>query len=189
MSPARQQGFPRLRIGFGRRATMTKPKPVSEEARAELVAYLDGELSDDAARAVEKMINSDPAMRAEAVALSRTWELLDFLPAHDPSPSFTHRTLERVSASKPRVSAGVLAARNRLWRPLTLGAGWAAAVVLAAGIGFGVTTRVLPREPTDDELARDLGVIEHKKAYEQVGEIDFLKQLDTPDLFGDDPDS
>jgi len=32
-------------------------------------------------------------------------------------------------------------------------------------------------------------VIEHEKAYEQVGDIEFLKQLDTPDLFGDDPDS
>ena len=189
MSPMRRQGSPCLRIGLGRCATMTNPKPVSEEARAELVAYLDGELSEDAARAVEDKINSDPAMRAEADALNRTWELLDYLPTHDPSPSFTHRTLERLSAAKPRVSATALASRNRLWRSLTLGAGWAAAVVLAAGIGFGVTTRILPREPTDEELARDLGVIEHEKAYEQVGDIEFLKQLDTPDLFGDDPDS
>jgi anti-sigma factor RsiW len=168
---------------------MTKPKPVSEEARAELVAYLDGELSEDAARAVEDKINSDPTLRAEVDSLSRTWELLDYLPTHDPSPSFTHRTLERVTATRPRISATALAARNAYWRRFAFGAGWAAAVLLAAEIGFGVTTRVLPREPTDEELARDLGVIEHEKAYEQVGDIEFLKQLDTPELFGDDPDS
>jgi anti-sigma factor RsiW len=182
------------------------PKPVNEEDRAELVAYLDGELNEDAARAIEDKINSDPAMRAEAEAMRRTWELLDYLPTHDPSPSFTHRTLERVSAAKPKGSGAAPAPRQWAWRTLAralgrglrprpsagtlaLGAGWAAAILLAAGIGFGVTTRVIPREPSDEELARDLGVIEHEKAYEQVGDLDFLKQLDTPDLFGDDPDS
>ena len=91
---------------------MTKPKPVSEEARAELVAYLDGELSEDAARVVEDKINSDPTLRAEVDSLSRTWELLDYLPTHDPSPSFTHRTLERVSATKPRIAATGIGPRN-----------------------------------------------------------------------------
>jgi anti-sigma factor RsiW len=168
---------------------MTKPKPVSEEARAELVAYLDGELSEDAARVVEDKINSDPTLRAEVDSLSRTWELLDYLPTHDPSPSFTHRTLERVSATKPRIAATGIGPRNAYWRRLAFAGGWAAAVLLAAGVGFGVTTRVLPREPTDEELARDLGVIEHEKAYEQVNDIEFLKQLDAPELFGDDLDS
>jgi anti-sigma factor RsiW len=168
---------------------MANPESVSEKDRSELVAYLDGELNEDAAHAVEAKINSDPALRAEADLLKRTWDLLDLLPRHEPSPSFTHRTLEQVSASQPKVSAAVLITRKTPWRRLAICAGWAAAVALAAVIGFAVTTRAIPREPTDEELVRDLGVIEHKKAYEQVGDIEFLKQLDTPDLFGDDPDS
>jgi anti-sigma factor RsiW len=168
---------------------MANPESVSEKDRSELVAYLDGELNAEAAHVVEAKINSDPALRAEADSLKLTWDLLDFLPRHEPSPSFTHRTLEQASVSQPKLSAALMIARKAPWRRLAIGASWTAAVVLAAGIGIAVTTRVLPREPTDEELARDLGVIEHKKAYEQVGEIEFLKQLDTPDLFGDDPDS
>jgi anti-sigma factor RsiW len=175
---------------LGKHAAMTNPKPVSDADRAQLVAYLDGELHEDAARAVEDKISSDPALRAEADALRRTWELLDYLPAHDPSPSFTHRTLERVSGTRTKVSgASAFGTPRSLWRKLALAAGWAAAVLLAAGLGFGVTTHVIPREPSDEELARDLGVIEHERAYEQAGDLDFLKQLDTPELFGDDPDS
>jgi anti-sigma factor RsiW len=169
---------------------MTNPKPLSEQERADLVAYLDGEMEEEAARTMEAKIDSDPAVRAEADALKRTWELLDYLPSQDPSPSFTHRTVERVSALRskqdPVAMPGSPLGR---WKPYALGLGWAAAVLLAGGIGFAVTTRVLPREPSDEELSRDLRVIENRKAYEQADDLDFLKQLDQPDLFGDDPDS
>src|SRR6266487_2718571 len=83
---------------------MTTPKPLSEQERADLVAYLDGEMGDRDARAMEAKINSDPVVRAEAEALQRTWDLLDYLPSQDPSPSFTHRTLERISGIHSRQS-------------------------------------------------------------------------------------
>src|SRR5262249_41070651 len=67
---------------------------LTDEDRANLVAYLDGELDAEAAQALEAKLSVDPTARAEADALKRTWELLDYLPRPEPSPSFTHRTLE-----------------------------------------------------------------------------------------------
>ena len=76
---------------------MTEPSPRNEQEQADLVAYLDGELTGEAARTLEAKLSLDPQARAEADALRRTWELLDYLPRPEPSARFTHRTLERLS--------------------------------------------------------------------------------------------
>src|SRR5262245_49608728 len=80
---------------------------------AELVAYLDGELDPAAARKVEARLASDPEARAKAAALKKTFDLLDYLPRHEPSPNFTTRTLDRLPAMQadpgsrpPATSAG-----------------------------------------------------------------------------------
>ncbi|MBA4187166.1 MAG: hypothetical protein C0467_04025 [Planctomycetaceae bacterium] len=67
---------------------------------AELVAYLDGELEPSAARKVEVRLAADPAARAKATALKKTFGLLDYLPKPEPSPTFASRTLERLPAMK-----------------------------------------------------------------------------------------
>jgi anti-sigma factor RsiW len=159
------------------------PAPLNEKDRAELVAYLDGELPDEAARAMEARIALDPAVRAEAEALQRTWDLLDFLPRPEPSPSFTARTMSRVGPLSR--SAGLRAPRP-WWKRLAFAGGWAAAVLAAALGGYLGYGRLVPREPGDEELVRDLRLIENKRFYDMVGDIDFLNQLDDPDLFGED---
>src|SRR5262249_58312763 len=127
-------------------------------------------------------LQREPNVRAEAEALKRTWELLDYLPRSEPSPTFTHRTLQRVSATcvapAPRTPL-------RYWRSLALGMSWAASVLVAGAVGYSAMTHWLPREPSDDEMARDLRLIENKRLYERVEDLDFLRQLDDPDLFGD----
>ncbi len=65
---------------------------------AELVAYLDGELDPVAARKVEARLASDPVARAKAAELKKTFDLLDYLPRPEPSPTFTTRTLDRLPA-------------------------------------------------------------------------------------------
>jgi hypothetical protein len=65
---------------------------------AELVAYLDGELDVDAAHRVEQRLAADPAARAKAAALKKTFDLLDFLPRPEPSATFTTRTLDKLPA-------------------------------------------------------------------------------------------
>jgi anti-sigma factor RsiW len=163
---------------------------LSEEERANLVAYLDGELDEAQARVLEARLSNDPRARAEAESLRRTWDLLDYLPRTEASTSFTHRTLEKLA-----VQTGVRPiARRRRWPWWLRAAAWAAAVLLAAGVGFGVANLLWPRQqasvqaPAEVEarMARDLRVIRHKRLYEHVDDLQFLRELDDPDLFGDD---
>jgi anti-sigma factor RsiW len=160
---------------------MSKPPPLTEQEKADLVAYLDGELTGAAARALEARLNLDPAARAEAEVLRRTWDLLDYLPCPEPSPSFTSRTLSRLGKIPSR------AVRKPVrWKLVLAGAGWAAGLLLAALAGRSAYHYLAPRKPGEAELVRDLRLIENKRFYDLVGDLDFLKDLDHPDLFGDE---
>jgi anti-sigma factor RsiW len=163
---------------------MTKPNPLNEQEQADLVAFLDGELRGEAARALETKLSLNPAARAEAESLKRTWGLLDYLPKPEPSPNFTHRTLEKMA---PIPTATQMPFLRRSLRPWWIGAGWAAAIVMAASAGYiGVGMTRIGRDTTDRDLTRDLRVIENKRFYDHVDDLDFLKSLDKPDLFGED---
>lgn len=160
---------------------MTEQTSLTEEERADLVAYLDGELDEEAARAMEAKLTLYPHLRAEAESMRTAWDMLDYLPRPDPSPNFTNRTLEAVSAARLTQHAG-----SRRWRKVAIGAGWAAGVLLAGLLGFGGMTLVLSQHPTDEDLVRDLPIIEKKRLYEPVDDLEFLQKLAHPDLFGDD---
>jgi anti-sigma-K factor RskA len=162
---------------------------LNDQERADLVAYLDGELEADTAQAIEAKLARDPAARAEVEQLRRAWELLDFLPKPEPSPSFTHRTLQRVGPA----TTGAQPKRPPLKLPRwAFGVGWAASVLFALAGGYLALTLLLkggPRgnELSDQDLVRDLRVIDNKRMYELVDDYEFLKDLDHPDLFGEDP--
>jgi hypothetical protein len=76
----------------------------------ELVAYLDGELDPAAARAVEDRLARDPAARDRAAELKKAFDLLDYLPKPEPSPTFTTRTLDKLPAVKSGPSPAALPA-------------------------------------------------------------------------------
>lgn len=152
--------------------------PISDQDRADLVAYLDGELGGEAARTIETRLNLDPTFRAEADSLKRAWELLDYLPRGEPSPSFTERTVARVV---------VPAGRAFPWWKAAAVVWWAAGVLLAFGAGYGGYRLLVPREPGEAELIRDLRLIENKRYYDLLDDLGFLHDLDHPDLFGDEP--
>lgn len=161
---------------------MTKPSPLSDKDRSDLIAYLDGELEGEAARAVEARISRDPAVRAEAETLKRTWDMLDYLPRPEPSPNFTHRTLDKLSTHATRAA---LRPRRPLSRWLC-GAAWAAAVVLVGLVGYLGAVALTPPRPAPKDLAHDLRLIENLRTYEDVEMLEFLRELDRPDLFGDE---
>jgi hypothetical protein len=77
--------------------------PAPDPFEAELVAYLDGELDPAAARKVEARLAKDPAARARAAELKKSFDLLDYLPRPEPSPTFTTRTLDKLPAIRPAV--------------------------------------------------------------------------------------
>jgi anti-sigma factor RsiW len=167
---------------------MSKPRALSDAERADLVAFLDGELAGEAKRTIEARINVDPVWRAEAASLKRAWDLLDYLPQPEPSPNFTQRTMSRLAPIRqpPRTRPARQPARLRLLRWMGLGSGWAAAAVLAAVVAYQLFPRGRPHGPGEAELIRDLRIIENKRSYELVHDLDTLRRLDQPDLFGED---
>ena len=168
---------------------MPEKNPLNDDERDELIAYLDGELTEADARRVESKLSADPAIRAEADSLKRTWDLLDYLPRPEPSPSFTHRTFERLTPVRPLLLAGPF--HRRRW---LLGLGWAAALLVATLAGYAAAPLVLPGwkapgDPSadaDQQLARELRLVERLRLYQHVNDIQFLNELDRPELFGDD---
>jgi anti-sigma factor RsiW len=166
--------------------------PLTEDEKAELVAYLDGELDDSATQIIETKIATNPDVRAELDALKQAWGLLDFLPKASPSPNFTNRTLERLTLERvgasPTKTAPLAPAGSWLGH-----LAWAAAILIALGGGYLVSLRLWPGSPppepiSDDELplVRNLRIAEKWRLYEYVDDLDFVKKLTQPDLFGDD---
>jgi anti-sigma factor RsiW len=175
---------------------MAKSPRLTDEDRENLVAYLDGELDAKTARVLEAKLNLDPKARQEAEGLRRAWELLDYLPKPEPSPTFSSKTLERISVFRPAVAASRV--WRHWWQPWAYGVGWAASIMLASTVGFHTVDFFMRRarspdpaansQPVDldQQLVRDLRVIENHRLYEHVDDIQFLRELDDPDLFGED---
>ncbi len=159
---------------------MAKQSPLSDRERADLVAYLDGELEGEAARALEAKLSLSPEARAEAESLKRAWEMLDYLPRAEPSPHFTERTLSRLA---PVPSGSPVRSRWRRWVPAGVQAALVAGAFAAGWAGFNY---LVPFQPGESELVQDLRLIENLRLYEAVPDLDFLKALDQPDLFGED---
>jgi anti-sigma factor RsiW len=163
-------------------------KRLTDEERAELIAYLDGEASGDAKRAIEAKLSLDPAWRAEAESFKRTWDLLDFLPRSEPKADFTARTMSRLEPIRRPVTNQ--AVRRRVPRWAVAGA-WAASLLLAALAGYAACRALTsgqgePHTPGEAELVRDLRIIESKRQYDAIDDFEFLQELDEPDLFGED---
>lgn len=167
---------------------------LNDDEKAELVAYLDGELDETATQAVEAKIAGDADARAELDALKQTWGMLDYLPKTEPSVNFTHRTLERLTLENmgtPMARTMLVAGGRVSW--LTA-AGWAASLLLTLGVGYFASTKIWPDAPPPEPIAdadlplvQHLPIIEKWRWYENVDDLDFVKQLNHPDLFGEDP--
>ena len=163
---------------------------LSEDEKSELVAYLDGELDDAATQAVEAKLTTNAEARAELDALKQTWGLLDLLPKASPSANFTNRTMERLSLEKVGHSASKtlpMHGNSFLGRMA-----WVAAILVALGGGYYAANYLwnTPQDPiTEDdlELIRHLRIAEKWRYYENTDDLDFVKKLNAPDLFGDDP--
>lgn len=155
-----------------------------------LVAYLDGELPDDAAREVEQTLASDPTMRAEVEQLNRAWELLDLLPRPRASSEFSSRTLATLQvtdvttdlAAEPDTTPTLAleTGRVRRWSVspwwICVG-GWA----LICLLGF-VVGRHSARSHSEEWLD-DLPVLEHFDVYREIGDERFLRELKRKGVF------
>jgi anti-sigma factor RsiW len=81
---------------------MDKITRLTPEQRSNLVAYLDGELADEEAQEIERILAGSPVARNEVEMLQRTWDLLDGLPRVHVSEEFTRKTLTSLKVDEIR---------------------------------------------------------------------------------------
>ena len=158
----------------------SSPAPSDDD----LVAYLDGELDDATARQVEEKVTADAATRTKVQSLRKTYDLLDFLPKPEPSANFATKTVTQIQ-NLPSHSSDVSTVRraNSKWVGMSL----AACAAIAVGIAIGILAR--PSAPVAEPLTPDLlPVLARLPFYTGVDDLEFLRKLDSPDLFGNDPD-
>jgi hypothetical protein len=152
--------------------------------RADLVAYLDGELGEIESRVIATKLTQSVTARREIEALQKTWELLDHLPLPRASEALSQKTLTEVGqlslAGDKMADAATRTARNALRLGL-----WVLASLFCFGVGLVLTRWVWP-DPTA-RLTRDLSIAVHLDEYRDVGSIDFLEGLDNSPEFSDDP--
>jgi hypothetical protein len=174
----------------------------ADPLEAELVAYLDGELDADDARRVEERLAADPAARARAAALKGAFDLLDYLPQAEPSPTFASRTLDRLptasgpgrppsasaAATLPESAAVAVPPAPARWGRWAAGVLAAAAACAAAGYFAASAARpyLSPAAPADLSIS-DHRVVGLLPLYAAADDLDYARELAKPEFFGDDP--
>jgi len=151
--------------------------------RANLVAYLDGELNEAEAQAIATKLTKSVIARREIEVLEKTWELLDHLPRARVSEDFTARTLtevERLTSQDEHFDSVLKQTTERVIR-ITV---WVLASLLAFGGGYLATNRLWPNPVA--RLVRDLSIAEHLEEYREVGDFELLQALAHSPEFGSD---
>jgi hypothetical protein len=155
--------------------------PIEEE----LVAYLDGELDAAAGAAIERRLVEDAVYRQKLIALQQAWDLLDHLPRASVGEKFTQTTVELVAQSAV-AEAQQRESQRHVRRWLTR-IGSLAVAVIAGVLGFVLVQRISSQ--ANEQLVRDLPVIENVDAYRYADSVKFLEQLETSGLFVTDGSS
>lgn len=164
----------------------------------ELVAYLDGELPEQDADRVERMLQANAPLRRDAECLDRTWQLLDSLESAAASGEFTKKTLSSISAI---VESGESGAQNggrwslkKLLPGTVLAKGliWSLAGFLACSTGLMLSQKTRRERPdsTDEEILKDLDLYLRYPKLWRIPDVQFLKEVSIssePSENGDHP--
>ncbi len=154
---------------------MDKLTRLTPEIRSDFVAYLDGELDEQATERIEAVLAQSNVARNDVEGLAQTYELLDALPRYEASAEFTEQTVASIRISELRPDI-----RESQWFRMAGSGlrvlGWMTGLVAVIAISFLITRRWLPTE--QDVLLQDLPVIEQLDIYSEVGSVEFLKLLD-----------
>lgn len=159
---------------------MAKTLRLSADQRDDLVAYLDGELPDGVAQAIDQVLARSEVARHEVEALARTWEMLDALPTPKASDEFVERTMTTLKVGEVPYNI----TEQPWFGYLKMGsvlAVWCAVLGLSGWLGLQITTRWVPNE--HEQILNDLPVLQNFDAYQEVETIDFLEQLKKSGLF------
>jgi len=159
---------------------MEKILRLSADQRDDLVAYLDGELPDGLANAIDQVLARSEVARNEVEALARTWEMLDALPVPKASAEFTDRTMTTLKVGEVPFSITEQPWFIHVKRGSVL-AVWCAALGLSGWLGLQITSRWIPN--VQEQILDDLPLLQNFDAYQEVQTIDFLEQLNRSGAF------
>jgi hypothetical protein len=154
---------------------------LTPEERANLVAYIDGELTEAESRAITTKLSLSPVARREVESLKKTWAMLDVLPRPKATPDLTERTLTSIRTYEARGLSYSQTAGAWLSQLAKLSVSLIVAAA-ALGAGFALTRWVWP--DATSRLARDLSLAEHLEEYQEVSSFDLLDELVKSREFG-----
>lgn len=162
-------------------STGANQQRLTPDERANLVAFIDGELPDLEARALSAKLNRSPTARLEVEMLKKTWELLEHLPRPAITEQFSERTLSQIRQRE--LQGGQWNATLQSWSGLVARI---AVILLIAALSLStgyVLTRWIWPNPTA-RLVRDLTLAENLEGYLEIGSYDFLEELARSSEFG-----
>ena len=148
----------------------------------QLVAYLDGELDAESSLLVERRLAEDEKFRRELRQLQSTWDMLDELPKSEVSESFTQTTIEMLVLEvqeELEERKETVDRTNRLWWFMG-GCG----LIGTALVSYWIIAALLAQP--NEQLVKDLPVIEDIELYRVAESVDFLRQLDEAGLFDEE---
>ncbi len=147
-----------------------------------LVAFLDGELSDEQTTHIERLLESDGTLGNRLETLKATWNLLGELPEEAPNPQLAQSTMEMVALSEVNRPVGWLPWLQR-HRWLIGGCLCFAALLIGAGVGRTATALFT------GQLLSDLPTIAEYRSLQHIDSIEWLEKLatleDLPAAVGD----
>ncbi len=156
-----------------------KPEPITEEL---LVAYLDGELDEQAAGQVQRSLENDPELRRQLESHCGAWAMLDELQQPQVKTDFNESTMEVVALAAQSDIDQSRATRpwQRLRRYVTVATG------LFAACWLGFICVALLRPDPNRQLLEDLPVVQRLDEYRQIDSVEFLQELRKSQLFSKD---
>ncbi|HIA18364.1 MAG TPA: hypothetical protein EYN70_02900 [Planctomycetaceae bacterium] len=150
----------------------------------ELVAYLDGELNRDGVSRVEDELSKNAEYRLRLMQLQQAWDLMDELPRVSSDESFTKSTVELIVVSAES-EANETVVRRKTWRHVIWVIGLLSATAAAWG-GFLLVSQFNNRD--NQELLRDLPLVQEIDIYDPIESMEFLKQLEASGVFDEELD-
>lgn len=143
-----------------------------ERMETQLIAYLDGRVSDAERAEVEAHLAACAACRTRAEEFRRVWSVLDEAPALEPSLGFDARLRQRVAAEpKPRWFAGLVPApRFALAMTLLL----ALSVWISSFPPATQEQAAMPRNEEEFQMIENLQVLED---YDVLANFEALSEL------------
>lgn len=162
---------------------MEKITRFTSDEREDLTAYLDGELDEKRAAEIELKLTRSEYARREVEILSRTWDMLGLLPQPNVSGEFSRKTMA-IAQQADEPQSGRNQNLLRWGKRIACLSGWGVALCLAATAGYQITNRLIPDKSR--MLVEELPIIDNLDNYREVGDVEFLRQLRTSRVFGEE---